>query len=387
MIIPLRTDSPLRTTPYMNWAIIAANVIVFLMTLSNPHATDPYALSARSPQLFQFFTYQFLHGGWLHLIGNMLFLYIFGNNVNDRLGNVGYLALYLAGGVFAGISYIVTSNGEVGLIGASGSIATITGAYLVLLPRSNITIVYFFYLVGVTEIASIWFILGFFAYDIFLNFSAHDNVGHTAHIGGTIFGALLCIGLLAARLLPRDPFDVVALIQRWNRRRQYRDMVAGGYNPFEYTQPVRAGYFGASKPAPAAASDPRADRILEVRSEVSRALAGHNLDLATRLYTELKTLDPQQTLPKQQQLDVANHLAGQQLYPQAAEAYESFLQQYPKADQVAQVELMLGLIYARYLQKGDRAREYLTRAASKYHDGRELELAREELSKLAAGTG
>jgi membrane associated rhomboid family serine protease len=369
----------------MNWAIIAANVIVFVATLSNPRVTDPYALSARSPQLYQFFTYQFLHGGWMHLIGNMLFLYIFGNNVNDRLGNVGYLALYLAGGVFAGISYIVTSNGETGLVGASGSIATITGAYLVLLPRSNITIVYFFYLIGVTEIASIWFILGFFVYDIFLNFSARDNVGHTAHIGGTLFGALLCIVLLTTRLLPRDPFDVVALIQRWNRRRQYRDMVAGGYNPFEYTQPVRAGYFNAATPAPAPKVDPAANRILELRSTISQALSAHDLDLAAKQYVELKTFDPQQVLPKQQQLDVANHLASQRLYPQAAEAYELFLQQYPKADQIAQVELMLGLIYARYLNQPDRARSYLSRAAAKYHEGRELELAREELAKLPEG--
>lgn len=380
MLIPLRTDSPLRHTPYVNWALIAANVLVFLYTQRYPDVTTTYELSARHPQLLQFLTYQFLHAGWLHLIGNMLFLYIFGNNVSDRLGHLGYAALYIAGGIFAGISYLLTTNVDSGLVGASGSIATVTGAYLILLPRSNVTIVYFYILVGVAEVASLWFILGFFAYDIFLNFSARDSVAHTAHIGGTIFGALMCIVLLATRLLPRDPFDALAMIQRWNRRRQYRDMVAGGYNPFEYTQPSRLNPFSRQRePAP---PDPRTSRILQLRGDIADELAATNLDQATRHYSELKMLDIQQVLPRQQQLDVANHLAHQSLYPQAAEAYETYLKAYPKTEQTGQVELMLGLIYARYIPQTDRARDYLTRAASKYHDGREYDMARAELARL-----
>lgn len=381
MIIPLRTDSPLRNTPYMNWALILANVAIFALTRSNPALTEPYILSARQPQLFQFISYQFLHADIMHIVGNMLFLYIFGNNVNDRLGHVGFLALYLAGGVFAGLSYVITSNGWAGLLGASGSIATITGAYLVLLPRSNITILYFIYLVGVTEIASHWFILGFFAYDIFANFSMQDSVGHTAHIGGTVFGAGMCMALLLMHLLPRDPFDVVAMVDRWNRRRQYRDMVASGYNPFEYTQPTRIGLFGRAAPPPLP-PDPKTQRVMDQRSRISEAVALHDLDRAAPLYLELKQLDPTQVLPRQQQLDVANHLAHQQHFPQAAEAYELYLQHYPKAERLGEVELMLGLIYARYLGKPEAARLYLTRAAARYHTGRELELAREELARL-----
>ena len=248
MIIPLRTDSPLRSTPYMNWGLIVVNVLIFVATLSFPKLSNGFDLSSRQPELYQFFSYQFLHAGWMHLIGNMLFLYIFGNNVNDRLGHVGYLALYLAGGIFAGISYIATSTGQGGLVGASGSISTITGAYLILLPRSNVTVAYFIILPGVTEIASIWLILGFFAYDIYLNFSSLDSVAHTAHIGGTVFGAAMCAMLLAFHLLPRDPFDVIAMAQRWNRRRQYRDMVAQGYNPFEYSSAPAPGISAARRP-------------------------------------------------------------------------------------------------------------------------------------------
>ena len=381
MIIPLRTDSPLRSTPYMNYALIAANVVVFVLTLTSPGAADGFGLSSREPLPHQFFTYQFLHADWLHIIGNMLFLYIFGNNINDRLGHLGYLALYLGGGVFAAVAYAVTSTSGAEMIGASGSISAVTGAYLALLPRSRVTVFYFIYLIGVTEIASLWFIAGFFAYDIFLNLTAVDQVAHMAHIGGTVYGFSTCAALLAVRLVPRDPFDIVAMIQRWNRRRQYRDMVAGGYNPFEYTQPSRPAYFGAPV-APAPPPDPRTAQLLDIRAAISQAIAVHDLDRAARLYIDLKMLDPQQVLAKQAQLDVANHLASQQLHAQAAEAYEAFLRQYAKSDNTAQVELMLGLIYARYLGHPERAREYLTRAASKYHAGRELDLARAELARL-----
>jgi membrane associated rhomboid family serine protease len=380
MIIPLRTDSPLRSTPWMNYALIAANIVVFIITIAHPHAGDQYGVSARQPLLYQFITYQFLHANWLHIVGNMLFLYIFGNNVNDRLGHLGYLALYIAGGIFAAISYVVTSPGGAQMVGASGAIAAVTGSYLALLPRSKVSVFYMFILIGVYEIPSLWFIAGFFAYDIFLHATARDSVAHMAHVGGTIYGFTVCLGLLAVRLLPRDPFDMVAMIQRWHRRRQYRGMVAGGYNPFEYSQAGSSTRFGAARPAPA--PDARTGRALEIRAGISDAIAAHDLDRATQLYIELKMLDPQQVLNKPAQLDIANHLASRQQHAQAAEAYESFLRQYGKSDQTAQVELMLGLIYARYLGQAERAREYLTLAASKYHAGRELELAREELARL-----
>ena len=85
----------------MNWLIILANVVVFAWETMYGSFSH-YELSPRHPELIQFFTYQFLHANPMHIIGNMLFLYIFGNNVNDKMGHLGYLAFYLAGGVFAG---------------------------------------------------------------------------------------------------------------------------------------------------------------------------------------------------------------------------------------------------------------------------------------------
>jgi outer membrane protein assembly factor BamD (BamD/ComL family) len=102
------------------------------------------------------------------------------------------------------------------------------------------------------------------------------------------------------------------------------------------------------------------------------------------LFLRLKQLDPSQVLSRQAQLDVANQLASQQQYPQAVEAYEQFLQQYPNFEQIEQVQLMLGLIYARYMNHSERARELLLRALARLHNDREVQLARSELERLTA---
>jgi membrane associated rhomboid family serine protease len=391
MIIPLGTDSRLRHTPYMNWALIAANVLIFVVlqhlghvhdhwTLNlarvNPLTVMNYSLSPVTLRVSAFVTYAFMHENWLHLIGNMLFLYIFGNNVNDKMGHVGYLGFYLAGGVFAGIAYVMLQTGSAPVLGASGAIAAVTGAYLVLFPRSNITVFYFWIIFGKYEIPSLWFILFFFVQDVFLNFAGNTHVAHVAHIGGTMFGFAVSLGLLSLQLLPRDQFDLVAMVKQWNRRRQYRDMVSKGYNPFEYAPGGPGGQI------PTAPVDPRREQIMNYRAAILDLIARHDIPNATHLYQKLKQLDPEQVLPKQAQLDIANQLAGEQLYPQAAEAYEGLLRTYPKAEQIEQIELMLGLIYARYLNQYERAMHYLHQAMLRLHDQNALTMAREELSRI-----
>ena len=378
----------------MNWGLIAANILVYILTStsSDPNSHGPLAfyhgravrellaLDPQNPSLWQYFTYQFLHESWLHVLGNMLFLYIFGNNINDRMGNLGYLGFYLAGGVVAGIGYAALDPSPV--IGASGAVAAVTGAYLVLLPRSNITLLFFFIYIGPLEISSLWFVLFTFAQDVIgeirpelLGGMASESVAHMAHITGTVFGAVLCLVLLGLRLLPRDQFDMLALLGRWNRRRQYRSMVSQGYNPFAYIPPQPVDV----RPQEL---DPRTVRMLEIRAEISEAIAHHNLPHAAYLFLELKKLDPTQVLSRQAQLDVANQLASQQFFEQAAEAYEQFLTHYPNFEQIEQVELMLGVIYARYLHRYERARQLLLRALARLHTEREIQWARSELERI-----
>ena len=182
--------------------------------------------------------------------------------------------------------------------------------------------------------------------DLFTNFSgAPGNVAHVAHIGGTLFGFTLCFILLMFNLLPRDHYDIVALAKQWNRRRQFRALTASGYDPFAHTN--RVGVENRLPPP----RTPAQERAQDLKLQITDAIASHDQPKAAQLYLQMRQLDPYQVLARQAQLDVANQLASQQLYPQAAEAYELFLRNYKNFEQVEQVELMLGLIYARYLNR------------------------------------
>jgi membrane associated rhomboid family serine protease len=376
MIIPIRTDSRLRTTPYMNWLLIAANVIVF--ALQKPlHLVEMWTLYPQNAHWWNYITYAFLHHDIWHIGGNMLFLYIFGNNVNDKMGNLAYLGFYLAGAVFAGAGYNLTASA--GVLGASGAVSAVTGAYLVLMPRSSILLAYFFYFIGTFEVPSMYLIVFFFAKDLLLGVlglsqTAGGGVAYLAHVSGTLFGFVVCMVLLWVKLLPRDQFDILALLDRWNRRRQYRDVVASGYNPFGYSQNL------SNKPAPAPSAMDQ--RISQIRMAIANALSSQEPERAAKLYLELKSIDIHQVLSRQAQLDVANQLAAQQEYLPAAEAYEQFIKAYPKFEQMEQVELMLGLIYARYLHQYPRAQQCLVRALAKLHGEREIEMAKGELTRI-----
>lgn len=378
-MIPLRTDSPLRGTPWMNWALIALNVIVFLIQqFAYGGSGGPLALWPRNPHLWQYFTYQFAHDGGMHIASNMLFLYIFGNNVNDRMGHSGYLAFYLAGGVAGGIAFVLTSGSSIiPVVGASGAIAAVTGAFIVLLPRSHVTILYWFIIIGVIEIPSVYLIIFSFVKDFIFSFGGNSGggVAHSAHLGGSVFGFSVSFALLACRMLPRDQFDMFALFQRWNRRRQYTDMVRSGFDPFDY-----AANAGKGKP------DPRAERILELRAQVSEALAQHKPADAARFYLEMHAMDPQQVLSRQTQLDVANQLYAQETHAAAADAYEGLIRTYPKYDQIQHVHLMLGLLYSRYLHRPDLAKTNLETALTRLSNPREVEIAKTELAQVQTAT-
>ena len=263
-----------------------------------PEWFAPYLLDPTAPRLSAYFTYAFLHANFMHIIGNMLFLYVFGNNVNDKMGHFGYLGFYLSGGVFAGVAYVMGATNPI--LGASGAIAAVVGAYLILFPRSNITVLNFFLFIGWFEIASFWFIGFFFFEDLVLNFASQDGVAHMAHIGGTVFGCAVCITLLSLQLLPRDQFDVVAMVKQWNRRRVYRDAVSSGWNPYlsPGPPPPRGAYggygmhWGGGGQPPPPPPDPRTTRILELRAAVSDAVAAHDLPRAVELYLQLKADRP-----------------------------------------------------------------------------------------------
>jgi rhomboid family protein len=171
-MIPLRDIIPSRTTPYVTISLISLNVLVFLYELSLGRAVDAFTVYfGLVPAAFSWvtvFTSMFLHGGLLHVGGNMLYLWIFGDNVEDRMGHGRFLVFYLLCGVAAALAQTITApDSVVPMVGASGAIAGVMGAYFVLYPKSRIvTLIPLFFFFQVIEVPAIlflgiWFLMQF----------------------------------------------------------------------------------------------------------------------------------------------------------------------------------------------------------------------------------
>ena len=145
----------------------------------------------------------FLHGSLLHIGGNMLFLWVFGNNIEDKMGRVKYAIFYLVSGVIATLANVaVQPDSTVPLIGASGAIAGVMGAYLVLFPRVRIRTVFIFILILIRDIPAMWLLLAWFVLQFFTGNGS--GVAWVAHVGGFVFGALVAL-IFRSRLLPNPP--------------------------------------------------------------------------------------------------------------------------------------------------------------------------------------
>ena len=212
-MLPLADGLPARRFPIVNVAIIAANFAVWLFyelphLAASVHQASFYpctvdaSCSGPEPWEVSWFTSMFMHGSWDHILGNMLFLVVFGKNVEDAFGHLGYLAFYIAGGFVATMTQTAMTllagtavDARVPNLGASGAIAAVLGAYFVLFPTSRVL-----GLIGIFPVRiSAWFFLGFwFLYQLFeANFglfgaSAHGGgVAFFAHVGGFVFGFIV----------------------------------------------------------------------------------------------------------------------------------------------------------------------------------------------------
>jgi membrane associated rhomboid family serine protease len=336
-----------------------------------------FMLTGVRPQLWQFVSYAFLHGGPMHIIGNMFFLYLFGNNVNDKLGNIGYLCFYLGGAVFSGIGHIMVS--AAGVLGASGAVATVTGAYLVLFPQTLISVFYWLIFIGTIEVPAWGFIaLKMILFDnIIVRYTPH--VAYDAHLAGYAFGIAASLGMLATGLISTSSFDLWAMLKQWNRRRQYRDAVSSGYDPFAGRAETRRIKV---KEVKSPAEQQKDEKTRKLRDEISKRMLERNLSAAAALYLELMNHDSEQILPRQNLLDIANQLAGDSKHTESARAYEQFLTHYSTYEYAEQVELMLGILYCRYLNQPKQAVKYLEAAAKKLTDPGQLKMCKDELARL-----
>lgn len=204
-MFPLRDDRPTYTPPIVTTLLIVACALVFLFELtlddySRNYFMTEYGVVPARLRVVTLITSMFLHGGWSHIIGNMLFLWAFGKSLEDAMGHTKFLAFYLTCGVIAGIVQVVFNPySRIPTVGASGAIAGIMGAYLVKFPRSRIhTLVFVFFFITTVDIPAIAILLYWFVAQLFSGYGAiaHTQVSDSgvavfAHIGGFVSGMIL----------------------------------------------------------------------------------------------------------------------------------------------------------------------------------------------------
>lgn len=400
VFVPIKTDAPIRRTPVVNVSLIVVNAVIFLATTPMLHGRLPIqwgqsvrdwgVLDPRNLSLYQFFSYQFLHFDFWHLFGNMVFLWVFGNAVNAKMGNVAYLLFYLAAGVFAGVGFAMTSTSP--CLGASGAIAGVTTAFLVLYPQSVVSVFcWIFLFIRFLHVqALLLIVLKIIVWDNIIapnvlsgGFTA---VAYSAHLAGYFFGFTLCSLLLLVKALPRDQYDILALIRRYHQRRQFRTVMA------DPTAQAQATYGRVARPVSVFSGRPIAvpsadDDVIRMRQEIADRLSRGAYDEAVEKYEALMVRDPTQVLSRRNMLEIAMQLKARERYPQAVSAYEKFLSAYPTDSEAPHAQMMLGILYTKYLHQHDRAEMLFRECRDQLKDPNLRELTDQWLSSVLAALG
>lgn len=216
-MFPLYDENPTRITPYFTYGLIGMNILVFLheISLSNLQLEQFFQLYAVIPQELTInwsgewttlFTSQFLHGGWWHLISNMVYLWVFGNNIEDRLGHFKYLLFYLTCGAIAALcQWFIGMYSTIPSLGASGAISGVLGAYLIWFPQARITtLVFLGFFITTINIPALVIIGIFFIQNLIAGFASLQTaakmsvetggVAYWAHLGGFVVGSIFALG-------------------------------------------------------------------------------------------------------------------------------------------------------------------------------------------------
>lgn len=384
MLIPIGTDRPLRHRPLVNTSLVFINLVAYLassyLTRTDPAAAqrllEAMALDPERPRAINFFTCAFLHADFFHVLGNMVVLWVFGANVEDRFGRVGYLTFYLAGAAAAGGVHCALERGPV--IGASGAVAAVTGAALVLFPRTHVRCLVFFFIIGVFAIPAWWFIAFAIAKDVYLTGAGKaGNIATWAHLGGYGAGVAVAVLLLATRVLPRESWDLLSIVRHAERRRQIREAVA-----------VREV---ADRKAAEQAPTPESLRLAELRERCTRCLAEGDVAGAAGAYEALLAgagEGPGAVLTRKHQIDLANALFASRAHRLAVAAYERFAGAFPTDTEAPRAWLMVALISARYTGESARAALALDAAEPRLREAELVALAgslRAAVARAASG--
>jgi membrane associated rhomboid family serine protease len=396
-MIPIGDESPLKTTPVVTYSLIAVNVLVFVAMLIGGSAASRDALNqwGFTPARFSIdtlFTSMFLHSGAVHLIGNMLYLWIFGDNVEDVLGHGAYIAFYLLSGMVAGLGqYLAAPGSSIPLVGASGAISAVLGAYILLFAGTKIRVLLWFgfYFVRIVNIRAIW-VLGFYfllqvLYAMVAGAEAH--VAYWAHIAGFLAGLLATAALLAAKVIVRPEW---AMPLRETKAKP-KPAFAGASLDGSIADYIEGSPGGAEKGL---------DRTLIVQRErgpqtplpdadermqiMLAALAGGNAPRAIREAQLEVRMSSARGGSVDTLVSAGDAFYRQKLYAVAVELYEAFLlRAAPDDERACEVRFRAGMIAAKYLREYDTALPLLQNAASAHSREDRVQTAQKEIARIA----
>ena len=389
MFIPIGTDRPRRRRPRATGVIIVLNMLVYLVALvldaggatklegfMNAMALSSHGLT--NGEVWQLVTYQFAHSpdDIFHLAFNMVFLWIFGSALEDRLGHVNFVLFLLMGGAVSGIAHTIASVTPV--IGASGAVCAATGGFLVLFPRARVKILIIFFLIGIYMIPALWVVAFQVIFDLIGWLQPRGAVAHAAHLAGYAYGFLLALLLIAVGLVKSDEYDLLFLLRQRRRRAAYRSVIRGA----ESTSHLRTEPSESVIPVLIETEmDPEEARQ---RNLVIQMIREDRYEEAQKAFRELQSAYPDAVLPESMQLEIANRLQADGDRSSAATAYDRFLDRYPSSRQAPEVRLLLASLLVRFLNRPADAQSLLNKALPDLRSDGHRDLAQRLLRESGA---
>ncbi|MDP7029954.1 MAG: rhomboid family intramembrane serine protease [Phycisphaerales bacterium] len=373
MFILLGTDLHRRRRPIVTETLIVLMMVAYLAVLvigsfdeaRGLEAIQLMELSSADFHWWQLITYQFAHDNpllpgeehpllrLLHIGLNLMCLWVFGSAVEDKMQRSSFAVFALMGGAVAGAAHALSS--PVPVIGASGMVGALAGAFLVLAPRCHVRVLVIFILIRIWMVPALWII----AFWVIMDLAGWaglggSNVAYTAHLGGYAWGIALTLVLLYTPVIARTQTDAVFLLGQWRRRRAYRATV---------TEPPRAG------------SSPQQPLQSAFVGEVRAAIRRGDMTTAADRWKRGVNDCPEATLPAADQLAIANHLQVSGDRPAAADAYRRYLARYGDAQAAGEVRLLLAVLLVRSLDAATEAVPLLEQALADGLGGQRRDLA------------
>ena len=404
IILPIGDENPSSRTPVVTYGLICLNVLVFLAAnifgsssfggLPGRVALE-FGLVPNQAVWYTFLTSMFLHGNIMHIVGNMLFLWIAGDNVEDKLGHLPFLAFYLISGLFADGAYMLFTRGagHIPLIGASGAIAGLLGAYMVFFPKARIRIFYwFFIIVGVLRVESRW-VLGLWIVSNLFNWlvvasSYITGVAYAAHVGGFAVGVGVAMlakkrlreGARVTRMDEHTGFAPRGATRRQSRASPTRRPPSRPVPPTIDVKPARSA--GQEFVSSRMKTERGGEGFFGAEEAIAENVKEGRIGAAIDRYQDYLRMRHAKPLPGWAQIEISSEMFRKGDFEAALKAYRRYLAHYPGGPDAAEAKFRLGIILSRHRNEYFRAREYLLQATMEHPNPEIVAYSKRELERI-----